>query len=212
MLRRVRRGMRAGWRLIAGIAAPACLWAVSLVLGAVSPGYDPVSRSLSALATTPLGGLMSAAFIGTALLELAFAAGVRDTLGATEVQRRVAALVVMVLALLTLLLALFPTDPPGVPRSPAGRGHLLVALGYSIALPASAVVFAGIFGRDARWRGYRRPTLFVALSLTALFPVLVNAVNGELRPWLGLIERLYFAIPSLWQAWIAFGALRISRG
>lgn len=196
------------WLAAAGIAGPALLWGVTLVLGAVSPGYDPVRRSISALATTPLGGLMSATFIATALLELAFAAGVRRTMGATQRQRRLVELVVVVLAFLILLFALFPTDPPDVPRSSVGRLHLLVALGYSVALPVSAVVFAWVFARDARWHRHRRPTLLVALAQVALFPVLVNAVNGELRPWLGLIERLYFAIPSLWQAWIALAALR----
>jgi hypothetical membrane protein len=191
------------WLLVAGVAAPACLWLVSLALGATTPGYDPVERSISALANAPNGWLMTAAFVVTSTLELGFAVGASRVVGVTVRQRRLVGGVIAAIAVLTLLFALFPTDPPDVARTPVGRAHLLVALGYALVLPACGVVFGAIFGRDPRWHAYRRATLLVALVQAALFPVLVISVSGELRPWLGLVERLYFAIPSIWQAWIA---------
>jgi hypothetical membrane protein len=187
--------------------APVCIWVVSLILGAISPGYDPIRRSISALVNTPNGWLLTIAFIVTGTLELAFAVGASRVIGVTRHQRRVVAAVIAVIGLLTLLFALFPTDPPGVLRTGVGRTHLLVALGYSLALPASNLVFGLVFARDPRWQHYRRATLLVMLAQVVLFPVLVVAVDGEL-PWLGLVERLSFGIPSAWQAWIAVTALR----
>jgi hypothetical protein len=48
----------------------------------------------------------------------------------------------------------------------------------------------------------------VGALLVAAFPLLVLAVGGPLRPYLGLVERLYFALPSAWQALIAWDEVR----
>ncbi|MBA2254462.1 MAG: DUF998 domain-containing protein [Chloroflexi bacterium] len=195
--------------LLAGVAAPIGVWVVSLVLGAVSPGFDPVRRSISALANTPAGGLMTATFLVTGVLELMFALGLSRVLGVTRGQARAAAAVIAFLGLLIVIFALFPTDPPGVPRTSGGRIHLFTALAYALLLPATGLVLAWLFGRDARWHRYRRTTLLVALVQVVLFPVLVIAVVGELRPYLGLVERVTFAIPSLWQAAVALVGVRL---
>jgi hypothetical membrane protein len=195
--------------LLAGAAAPACLLGVSLLVGLLSPGYDPVRRSISALANTPTGWLMTVAFAVTGVLEVAFAVGASRVIGASRREGRIVGGAIVVLAALTVLFALFPTDPPGSPRTTIGRIHLLVALGYALLLPACAVLFVLVFRRDTRWQGVARPTLVVALVQVLLFPVLVAAVNGELRPWLGLVERTYFTIPAVWQAAIAIRATRL---
>jgi hypothetical protein len=49
----------------------------------------------------------------------------------------------------------------------------------------------------------------VALLQLAIFPVLVTAVVGELRPYLGLVERASFAVPSIWQAAVAVVGVRM---
>jgi hypothetical membrane protein len=195
--------------LLAGVAAPACLFGVSLAVGLLSPGYDPVRRSISALANSPTGWLMTVAFVVTGVLEVAFAVGASRVIGVSRRQRTFVGGVIVMLAVLTVLFALFPTDPPGAPRTTVGRIHLLVALGYALLLPACAVLFVVVFRRDVRWQAVARPTLLVALVQVLLFPVLVVAVNGELRPWLGLVERVYFTIPAVWQATIAIRATRL---
>jgi hypothetical membrane protein len=193
----------------AGIAAAGVVWIASLIVNVLAPGFDPVRRSISALANTPAGGLMTAAFVATGLLELAFAVGLPRVLGTTRAQRGVVAVTLGFLGLLTLLFAVFPTDPPGAPRSPSGTIHLLAALAYALALPACGLVFAVLFARDPRWARLRLPTLVIALAQVLLFPVLMAAVTGGLRPYLGLVERVSFAIPSVWQVGVALFALRL---
>jgi hypothetical protein len=65
--------------------------------------------------------------------------------------------------------------------------------------------------RDSRWRTIALPSL-IAAGLVLVATVLVPAtVDGPLRPWLGLLERLYVAIPSVWQVGVGLVAWRSLR-
>jgi hypothetical membrane protein len=191
--------------LASGIVGPLVLWTVSLALGAVTPGFDPVRRSISALANAPLGGLQALAFVVSGLLEVGFGLAVAGRLVGGSGARRLTTALFVALGVLTVLFALFPTDPPGVPRSAVGRVHLSLALLAAVALPATCLSVAILRKREGRsWRG----TFLVGALLVASFPLLVLAVSGPLRPYLGLVERLYFALPSAWQANVAWSEMR----
>jgi hypothetical protein len=59
---------------LAGMVAPAGFFAVMMVLGLVTPGYDWVSRYGSELSIGPLGWIMIANFIALGVVELTLAA------------------------------------------------------------------------------------------------------------------------------------------
>jgi hypothetical protein len=195
--------------LAAGVAAPFVAWSLSLVVIAGWPGYDPVARSISVLATAPLGWLQSTAFALSGVLGIAWALALPSVLGATPRDRSLVRGVLLLVAVITLAFAILPTDPEGVPRTTTGRLHLLDFAAYAIAMPVSLLVVGSVMRRDPRWRGGVRPT-FAAAGLAILSLAFIPAtIDGALTPWLGLLERLYVAIPSVWQVAVGIAAWRL---
>jgi len=195
--------------IAAGVAAPFVAWSLSLVVIAGWPGYDPVAQSISVLATAPLGWLQSVAFALSGVLGIAWALALPAVLGATPRDRSRVRGVLLLVAVITLVFAILPTDPEGVPRTMIGRLHLLDFTAYAIAMPLSLLVVGSVMRRDPRWRGSVRPT-FGAAGLAILSLVFVPAtIDGALTPWLGLLERLCVAIPSVWQVAVGIAAWRL---
>lgn len=195
--------------LAAGIAAPVVSWALSLVIIAAWPGYDPVAQSISQLANAPLGWLQTVAFVVGGVLGATWAFGLASVLGTTPRQRALVLGLLLLQALISLGFAVLPTDPEGVPRTTIGALHLLDFYLYAMTMPLTLLALALVMRRDPRWRGIARPSL-VAAALVLVATVLVPAtVDGPLTPWLGLLERLYVAIPSVWQIGVSLVALRL---
>ncbi|MEO8462356.1 MAG: DUF998 domain-containing protein [Chloroflexota bacterium] len=194
--------------ILAGVAAPVISWGLSVVVIATWPGYDPLSQSISLLANAPLGWLQTVAFAAGGCLGLAWAVGLSSVLGATRRDRVVVRALLLVQALITFAFAIFPTDPTGTPMSVIGRLHLADFYAYSVTMPLTLLVVGFVMRRDPRWQAAARPTLLAA-ALVILATLLVPlTVDGPLTPWLGLLERLYVAIPSVWQLGVGMAALR----
>lgn len=197
--------------IVAGIVAPVASWGLSVTAGASWPGYDPVAQSISVLATAPNGWLQTLAFVVTGVLGAAWAFGLSSTLGVTGRQCGLVLGLVLVQAAIALGFAILPTDPPGAPMSPGGALHLLVFYLYALTMPLTLVALGLVMRGDPRWHGGVRPTMLAA-ALVVLATALVPAtVDGPLTPWLGLLERLYVAVPSIWQVGAGIAALRIVR-
>jgi hypothetical protein len=197
--------------ILAGIAAPIVNWGLSVVVIAAWPGYDPVVQSISLLANAPLGWLQTVAFGVGGLLGVGWALGLSSVLGATSRDRAIVRGLLLLQAAVTIAFAIFPTDPDGVPISAIGQIHLANFYLYSVTMPLTLLVLGLVMRRDPRWRGSARPTLFAA-GLVVLTTALVPAtIEGPLTPWLGLLERLYVAIPSVWQVGAGLVAWRLAR-
>ncbi len=197
--------------ILAGIAAPIVSWGLSVVVIAGWPGYDPLAQSISLLANAPLGWLQTVAFAVSGLLGVAWAFGLSSVLGATSRDRAVVRGLLLLQAAVTFAFAMFPTDPDGVPVSTLGQIHLANFYLYSVTMPLTLLVLGLVMRRDPRWRGSARPTL-LAGGLVILATALVPAtIEGPLTPWLGLLERLYVAIPSVWQVGAGVMAWRLAR-
>jgi hypothetical membrane protein len=197
--------------LAAGIAAPVVSWGLSLLIIAAWPGYDPVAQSISQLANAPLGWLQTVAFVVGGILGAAWAFGLSSVLGATPRQRALVRGLLLLQALISFGFAALPTDPEGVPRTTIGALHLLDFYLYAVTMPLTLLALALVMRRDPRWRGASRPSI-VAAGLVLVATLLVPAtVDGPLSPWLGLLERLYVAIPSVWQVGVGLVAWRLRR-
>ena len=197
--------------ILAGIAAPIVSWGLSVVVIAGWPGYDPISRSISLLANAPLGWLQTVAFAVSGALGIAWAFGLSRVLGATVRARAFVLALLLVQAAITVAFAIFPTDPDGIPMTMIGRIHLANFYLYAVTMPLTLVALGLVMRSDARWRGMARPTLAAAVLVFASSFLVPFTVEGPLTPWLGLLERLYVAIPSVWQVAAAIAALRIVR-
>ncbi len=204
-------GNHAAPGILAGIAAPIIGWSLSAAAIAGWSGYDPVTQSISLLADAPLGWLQTAAFAISGLFGIAWALGLSRVLGATARQRALVAGLLLLQAAIALGFAALPTDPEGASTTIVGALHLVDFFLYSITMPPTLVALGLIMRRDPRWHGAVRGTLAtgaLALVATALVPA---TVDGPLTPWLGLLERLYVAIPSVWQVGAGIVAWRLVR-
>lgn len=200
---------RAG--LVAGFAGPILTWALSVVVIAGWPGYDPIRQSVSLLATAPLGWLMTISFALSGILGAAWAIGLSAVLGVTARYRAIVRWLLLLQAVIAFGFALLPTDPTGAPTSLVGSLHLADFYAYALTMPLTLLALGLVMRLDPRWvaAGAARPTLLAAgLALVAI--ALVPAtVDGPLTPWLGLLERVFIAIPSVWQVYAAVVAWRL---
>jgi hypothetical membrane protein len=196
--------------ILAGIAAPIISWGLSVVVIAKWPGYDPVAHSISLLANAPLGWLQTVAFAITGLLGAAWAFGLSRVLGATPPDRAIVRGLLLLQAVITFAFAIFPTDLEARAVTTIGAIHLADFYLYALTMPLTLLVLGLVMRRDPRWRGSARPTLLAA-GLVVLATALVPAtIEGPLTPWLGLLERLYVAIPSVWQVGAGVVAWRLA--
>jgi hypothetical membrane protein len=195
--------------ILAGIAAPIISWGLSVVVIAGWPGYDPVSESISLLANAPLGWLQTLAFVISGVLGAAFALGLSRVLGSTGRDRSLVRATLLLLAGLALGFAIFPTDADGRGISTIGQVHLAIFYAYAIAMPVTLLLVGRVMGRDPRWRAASRPTRIAGVLVIASALLVPLTLNGPLTPWLGVLERIYVAIPSLWQVWVGIVGLRL---
>jgi hypothetical protein len=194
----------------AGAAGPVTFWLLGLLAAVTWPGYDPVRQSISLLANAPFGWLQTAAFVSGAILGLGWAIGAPRVIGTTPSERRLIRAFLLLQVAISVGFALFPTDPDGVPLTTVGAIHLGVFYTYAVATPLLLVVFGLLFRRDRTWQRAAAPTLAAAAVMIGSGFLVPVALYGPLLPWLGLLERLYVAIPMGWQVVVAIRAYRLS--
>ncbi len=204
-------GNHAAPDILAGIAAPIIAWSLSAAVIVGWSGYDPVAQSISLLADAPLGWLQTAAFAISGLFGIAWAVGLSSVLGVTARQRSLVAALLLLQAAIALGFAALPTDPEGASMTTVGALHLADFFLYSITMPLTLVALGLIMRRDPRWQGATRPTLAAGVLVVVATALVPATVNGPLTPWLGLLERLYVAIPSVWQVGAGIVAWRLMR-
>lgn len=197
--------------ILAGIAAPILSWGLSVVVIANWPGYDPVAQSISVLANAPLGVLQTVAFAVSGALGLAWAFGLSSVLGTTPRERIIVRGLLLLQGAITIGFAVFPTDPVGIPMSTIGVIHLANFYLYAITMPLTLVALGLLMRRDPRWRTSARPTLVAAVLVVGSSLLVPLTVEGPLLAWLGLLERLFVAIPSIWQFAAGILAWRLIR-
>jgi Protein of unknown function (DUF998) len=199
--------------VLAGVAAAIAPWVLSVIVIVGWPGYDPVRQSISLLATAPLGWLMTAALAIGGLLDVAWALALPAVLGAPDRprDRTLVRALLLLQAAIALGFAILPTDPEGVPVSTVGFLHLLDFYLYAVSMPVTLLVLGFVMRRDPRWHGSASPTRIAALLAIASIALVPATIDGPLMPWLGLLERLFVAIPSVWQLGVALVAWRLVR-
>lgn len=206
--RRARRPAPLG--LIAGIVAPIVSWALSFVVIAAWPDYDPIRQSISQLADAPLGWIQNLAFVLAGALTLAWALALPSVLGSTPRDRGIVRGTQLLLGLIVLAFALVPTDPESAPASTIGRLHLLDYGLYTLAMPVTLLMTAVVMRHDPRWARLANPSLLAAALALVGIALTPLTLYGPLLPWLGLLERLFVAIPSIWQLAAGLFALRLA--
>jgi Protein of unknown function (DUF998) len=195
--------------ILAGIVGPIVAWGLTLVVIASWPGYDPIRQSVSILVDAPLGWLQTLAFAISGLLGAAWAFGLSAVLGATDRDRTIVRSPLLVQAVIVFGFAILPTDAIGLPTTTIGTLHLLDFYLYAVTMPVTLLALGLVMRRDPRWQGSVRPTLVAAGLAIAGIALTPATLDGPLTPWLGLLERLFIAIPSAWQLGVGIVAWRL---
>lgn len=204
---------RAAFGILAGIVAPIVAWGLTIAVGAAWPGYDPIAQSISILADAPLGWLQTLAFAISGLFGVAWAYGLSSVLGATPRDRSTVRALLLLQAVIAFGFAVLPADPGSerAPVSTVGALHLVDFYLYAVSMPLTLLAIGLVMRRDSRWRRSVRPT-FVAAGVVLVSISLVPAtIDGPLTPWLGVLERVFVAIPSIWQIGAGIVAWRVVR-
>lgn len=196
---------------LAGIAAPIVFWSVLTVLGRMQAGYSAFKSDISLLVLGLNGWMQTANFAVFGVLIVAFQGGVQRTVAPGRVWGAIN-IIALACGLGLVAIAAFPTDRVGT-WTIRGAIHLGVVAALAVLLPLSCLAMAIEVRPNRAWRGY------------AVFSVLIGAVTGVLtvtlllvwsglwhasHPWLGLYERIAFALPSAWMEVIAIRLLRLS--
>jgi hypothetical protein len=170
------------------------LWLACLLFLHVAPtGYDPLRNAVSEYGVGRFAWGYRAQVTCAALAALALAAALP-----AGTRREIALLVVFAAA--RLAIAAFPTDLLGSERiTPTGRVHLLLA----------AIAFASICWCACALRRADggQPVLGYVASAGAVGTMLALRRVPELRPVLGLLERIFYAAVV---AWFFLVAVRLS--
>jgi len=197
------------WLLRAGVASPVVLWTLGAVVAATWSGYDPIAESISVMVHAPLGWIQTASFWLQGGLGIAWAVGASRVMGGDARRRRIVRWLFLLQAAIGFAFAILPTDAGGGRETLVARLHLATFYVYAVSMPITLFVLAHFFGRDQRWAtaaGGTRIAGALMLISAALVPL---TVAGPLLPYLGALERIYVAIPSIWQLAVARRALRI---
>ena len=185
---------------VLGIAAPVLAAPVVLIGGLITPGYDPVQRTISRLAEPGLpaaAAVGSAIFVvGLALLGLALAMGPQAAAGR----------ILLAIAGASLLFAAaVPLDPASEHATTIHRAATTIAM---LALMAVPLVFAPSLRRRKGWRGYGPLSLW--LGAAAIGVLLIGLALLPTTFAAGAWERCFLALPMAWTVVISWRLLRTS--
>jgi hypothetical membrane protein len=192
------------WLVWCGIAGPALVAVIAVVAAIRSPGYSPLSDTISDLAAqdAPHSLVMRTGLVIFGLLTIAFAAGLAASIA---VRARFLQLLIALFGLCIVLLGIFQdySEVPGAPRNREGYLHNSFGLIAIASLLGAMIVLGSVAREDPRWRPFaevNRVTLLIVLITATLF------LRGP-KETEGLYELVLFGAALVWMARIALSVL-----
>lgn len=169
--------------------------------GALTPGYNHISNSVSELLSpgAPKKSLLVIIQAIYALLHIAFGYGVlRFVQGNVNYQLigRIGAWMIIALGLATIVTAIFPQDAEGMPVTVAGQIHKVLVFGGLIPLSILSTLLIGLWFRKAGLiPGF---DLYSFITVGAI--VVMGGVGGATveTEYAGLVERVAALVTQQW--------------
>ncbi|MBI2830076.1 MAG: DUF998 domain-containing protein [Chloroflexi bacterium] len=196
------------WYLRGGVAAPLLLATVILVAGLLTPGYNPLSETVSRLAIDgrPYSVLVNAGFVAYGILINGFAYGLYQRIKFYLYARFVWLLLAMY-GIGMLLIGIFhdTSKGPGTSINPGTALHGVFSLTAVLALVSGIAAFSVLTYKTPAWRGFCR--LSRAIILLILLLSLVSHTDA-LKVTEGLWQRLTHLVLLTWVEFAALRALR----
>jgi hypothetical membrane protein len=178
---------------VAVLAAIAGYVAIDIVLAAVRRDYSLISNAESDYGRGRDAWLMDTNFGLRALLSLAAA----WVLSRSSAIARWPVWLIVVWAVSSGLLGLFPDNPPGYPKHPSGSVHLILAVIAFTAIVVATTAVSITLAKEGGW-GRARPVLLglcvVAIVAYLVLPKTLAHTHGIG----GAVERTFLAAELLW--------------
>jgi hypothetical protein len=181
---------------LGAFAAVAVFPVTVIILGVVQlgDGYDSRRQAISELALGRGGWLMALAFSALAVGTFLLAALLRRTGGGV-----VAPLLLALAAPLSLVSAVFRTDPTGAAVTTHGEVHQTAGIATFVLMLVAMAVSSVRLRREPRWRGVVVPT--VVLAFTGLVGFFLVPALGDAR--FGLAQRVLVGSFVTWMLVVA---------
>jgi hypothetical membrane protein len=190
------------------MAAPFIFGITVLVVGYMTPGYNPVTQVMSELGIPgePYAAVMNVMAFGlVGILLMGFAYAVYR---AFRARWQVAAGSAMVAGagLSFFAMAFFHCDQGCMGATPAGSLHLLFGLVAVVAALVAALTLSAVMRQEPGWGGTWQYSLVTAILVIAILPVFLS-----LQDLAGLLQRIMVGIIFLWTEVLAIRIFLISR-
>jgi len=183
-------------------------WVILFIAQSLTPGYNPISQSLSDLALGPYGWLQTIAFFLLALVAISLGFGFYYGMYKKRGLRAVAVLF-GAMAFGEIISGIFKVDLVKTPLSIYALVHQVGASITAIAFPAAAFVLLPSLKSDPQWKGLVNYTIAVAVSMLALeIAREVLLLTIWLNPWFGLYEKGLLLNSLVWIEVMAIHLLR----
>jgi hypothetical protein len=192
------------------MTAPVLMLILWTVASLMRPGYDQLGQYGSELGTGPNAIIMNTNFVVTGFLIVGFAKGLFSNIhGGRWIQ--IDSILLGIFGVGELAGGFFPCDPgcPVATQSISQLAHNVDAILAFGALALAPIVLSLGLNRDDRWKRYRSYSMVTGLLAIGLFLALSAASLGYLG-YVGLIQRLFLALPFIWIEVVAIRLLRIS--
>ena len=194
---------------ICGIIAPILYLLMVIIGGALSPGYNHITETVSELlvAGAPNRPLLATLMIISSVLGILFPIGLHR--GINEGRgSKVGPAFLIIAAVLGIFTTYFPQDPGGPPVTFAGTVHVVLLIPMVILSLGAFLAFWRRLKSDSLWSGYDRYSLItfiVAIPLGVISAVLLDS------PYVGLLERISVAVVLQWGFVMAIKLFRLSK-
>ncbi len=200
----------ASFTLIGSSFAPLALLVMILIVGWVTPGYDPVRDTISQMGTaeSPYAIWLNGSYVIYGALIALSAFGFYAALK-NDRRAKLFGLLLGLHALGTVLLAVFPDAPniPGAAESKFNSHNIVSAIAY-LPLIGAALLFYLINRHSVNLRGI---SLFGLAVIAVNMPMpVINMIEG-FEPVAGLIQRLFYAMTCGWLSFVSWQIYRLKR-
>jgi len=191
--------------LLCGVLAPVMMMAVILVVGQITPDYDPVSNTVSQMgaAERPYASVLNAGYMAYGIMMAAAAYGLSQSMGLTR-RAKMLAVLLGVHAAGTMLLGVFPDTLDLAPKGLTDDFlHNTVSVVSSLPLLVGILVLRGIARHR---RALKAAGILGMVVIIVNLPMPVIPMVDALQPVSGLLQRLLSGSSFLWLA-LTFGLL-----
>ena len=187
--------------LVCGMLIPVMYVALYVIGGALRPGYNHISDSVSELLSpgAPNKTLLSVIQVIYALLHVLFGMGVLLFIQESEPNAlvgRIGAWMIVAVGVATIGTAIFPQDATGAPATVPGQVHKILVFGALVPFSILSTLLIGIWSR----RAGIAPGFAMYSFITVGAIVLMGGVGGaaaETR-FAGLVERAAAIVIHQW--------------